>query len=455
MTTRPILIRNVRILDVGDAFDQVGDLLLRDGHVASRGGHVSPSDAIVIDGTSLVATPGFIDFHAHLREPGFEDKETIATGAAAGARGGFTTLCAMPNTNPAIDNGTVVDFVLQRAREAGPVRVLAVGAVTIGRAGKVLTDMEELAGAGVVAFTDDGAPVADARMMRNALLYAADLGLPVVDHCEDYTLTKGTGIHDGWVASRLGLAGYPSAGEESLVARDIALAGMTGGWFHAAHLSTAGGAELVRRAKQRGLRVTAEVTPHHLTMTEEWVLGHQGRHARGPLTAAAYDTHAKVSPPLRAIDDRAAMVEALKDGTIDSIATDHAPHTWSDKTMPFDDANVGLSVLETAFGSLMALVHGGELPLETLIRKLTVGPAAMLGPRHAGLATLRPGTPADVVLFDPNEEWVVDTARFASKGKNTPLRGATLKGRVRLTIAQGQIVHDGMQPETLKKVARS
>ena len=435
------LIRGARLIDPATGSDAIGDLLVRDGAIASG----DASDARVIDGTGLVVAPGFIDLHTHLREPGHEDKESITTGTAAGARGGFTTLCCMPNTVPAIDNATVVDFIRRQADAAGPVRVLAFGAVSVGRAGKELTDMEELARAGALGFTDDGAPVATGHLMQSALLYAGQLGLPIMDHCEDFSIEQGLGINEGWVSSKLGLAGYPAAAEESIVARDIALAELTGGHFHVAHLSTAGSADLVRQAKAKGLRVTAEVTPHHLTLSEEWVLGTHGViEAGAPVTPAAYETRAKMSPPLRSLGDQAALIDALRDGTIDAIATDHAPHTFGDKATPFDEAANGISVLETAFGSLMGLVHAGELDLPTLAHRMAAGPASVLGERFAELATLAEGTPADLVLFDPDEEWVVDAASFASKGKNTPLDGQTLKGRVKMTIAGGEIAYDGL-----------
>ncbi|MCH8974419.1 MAG: dihydroorotase [Chloroflexi bacterium] len=451
-----LLIKNARIIDPSDGSDAVGDLLIDGGVIAGRGPlSKSVLDATrVVDGTGMVVAPGFIDLHAHLREPGGEDKETIATGTAAGARGGFTTICCMPNTTPVIDSATVVQFIARQAADAGPVRVLPFGAVSRGRAGVELTDMEELARAGVAGFTDDGNPVATGHLMQMALLYAGQLGLPVMDHCEDHSITRrsgmnegthGLGVNEGWVASRLGLAGYPSAAEESIVARDIALLELAGGALHIAHLSTAGGIEQVRRAKERGLRVTAEATPHHLTMTEAWVLGSHGRGSPDEaLSNDAYETRAKVSPPLRAETDRQALVEALADGTVDAIATDHAPHTFADKAVPFEEAAVGLSVLETALGSLMGLVHGGALDLAALVHRLTAGPAGVLGERYADLATLRKGTPADVVLFDPDESWVVDAASFASKGKNTPLDGETLVGRVKLTVAGGEIAYDGL-----------
>ena len=437
--SRPIFINGARIIDPAARSDRTGALFVRDGVIAAAPDMV-PADALVIDGKGLVAAPGFIDLHAHLREPGFEDKESIETGTAAAAAGGFTTVCAMPNTSPAIDTAAVVDFITHRAQEAGPVRVLAFGAVSKGRKGVELTDMEELARAGVVGFTDDGSPVATGLLMEKALLYAGELGLPVMDHCEDHSITAGLGMHEGAVASRLGLAGYPSAGEESLIARDIALLGLTGGHFHVAHVSTAGGVEMVRMAKRRGLRVTAEVTPNHLTMTDGWVLGgNDPGGVAGPLTASAYDTRAKVSPPLRACADRDALVEGLRDGTIDAVATDHAPHTFGDKATPFDEAAVGISTLETALGSLMGLVWSGAIDLPTLVARLTSGPASVLGERFANLTSLAVGTPADIVLFDPEERWTVDVSRFASKGKNTPLAGHTLQGRVKVTIAGGEV----------------
>lgn len=442
--SEPIIIKGARLIDPSSAMNSEGDILIRDGSIVPANDRI-PSEAIVVDGTGLVCSPGFIDLHTHLREPGFEDKESIATGTAAAAAGGFTTVCAMPNTDPAIDAATVVDFIAQQARAAGPIRVLAFGAVSKGRNGEQLTDMEELARAGVVGFTDDGSPVATGHLMEMALLYATQLGLPIMDHCEDHSITRGLGINEGRVASRLGLAGYPAAGEESIIGRDIAVLGLTGGHFHVAHLSTAGGVEMVRSARKRGLHVTAEVTPHHLTMTDDWIIGtHGASSASGPLTTLAYDTHAKVSPPLRANADRDALIAGLIDGTIDAIATDHAPHTFGDKAVPFDEAAVGISVLETAFASAMSLVHSGLVDLPTVIQRLTTGPAEVLGDRFAQIATLACGSPADLVLFDPNEEWMVDPMTFRSKGRNTPLAGVIMRGKVKLTIASGQIAYDGI-----------
>ena len=445
---RPILITGVRIIDAALGIDQTGDILVRDGVIESCGGSASAEGATVIHGDGLVAAPGFIDLHTHLREPGFEKKETIASGTAAAARGGFTTLCCMPNTNPAIDSPEVVAYIQRKAAAAGPIRVYPIGKVTQGRAGKELADLAALAQAGVVGFSDDGAPVADSNVMQTALAQAAEFGLPVIDHCEDPDISRDGAINEGWVASRLGLPGWPAVAEETMIARNIALAELTGGHAHIAHLTTAAGAELVRQGKARDVHVTAEVTPHHLTMSEEWVAGiHDPAQATAAVGTAlatdAYDTRAKVNPPLRTASDPSLLAAALREGVIDAIATDHAPHTVQDKAARMQEAAFGISVLETAFGSLMGLVHEGLLDLPTLVHRLTVGPASVLGERFAEYATLKPGTPADIVLFDPEATWTVDTRLFASKGTNTPLDGVTLKGRVVLTMAAGQIAYDG------------
>ena len=315
-----------------------------------------------MEATGLVASPGFIDLHCHLREPGFEYKETIAAGARAAARGGFTSLCCMPNTEPPLDTAAVVDFLKRRAETEATVRIHPVACISKGRLGKELTEMEELASAGAVAFSDDGDPVYDPNLMRLALTYSLDLGLPITNHCQDLSLSRNGVMAEGWVSSRLGLSGIPAAAEETMIARDIALAELTGGRLHVAHVSTAGSVPMIRQARERGLPVTAEVCPHHLTITEDWVLGGQGADVRaaGPL---AYDTSTKVYPPLRSRRDVDALVEGLAEGVIDCIATDHAPHELSSKQVTYQDAAFGISVLETAFGSTMQLVHRGSLTL--------------------------------------------------------------------------------------------
>ena len=419
--------------------DRIADLLIEYGVIAGIDTQIAREDAQVVDAASRVVSPGFIDLHCHLREPGFEYKETIATGTLAAARGGFTTVCAMPNTDPVMDTRATVEFVLGRARDEGVVRVLPIGAVTKGSRGAELAEMVELADAGVVGFSDDGHPVADANVMRQALSYSSSLGLPIINHCEVPELSSGGVMNEGWTANRLGLRGIPNASEEAMVARDISLVETVGGRLHIAHASTAGTVELVCQAKERGASVTCEATPHHLTLADEAVLGNAGEHgAFEPLTAAAYDTNAKVAPSLRSHGDVAAMVEGLRDGTVDFIATDHAPHGRTDKLCTFDEAANGISVLETALGSVMSLVHGGALTLPLAVERLTAAPARFLG---MDLGTLKPGSPADVTIFDPNAEWLVDPAEFASKGKNTPLAGTTLKGRVMATLAEGGVVY--------------
>ncbi len=450
MTTQEaVLIRGARLLDPSAGVDQEGDILLVDGRIHQIGGTVRDGDVPpgchVIPGAGLLTCPGFIDLHTHLRDPGYEHKETVATGVMAAARGGFTTICCMPNTNPPMDTVSVVEYVLRRAREANGVRVLPIGCVTKGRAGKELAEMWELAQAGVVAFSDDGSPVSDVHLMRQALTYTKGLGLPVINHCQDMGLAQGGVVNEGWVSGYLGLRAWPPAAEEVMAARDIALAELTGGRLHLAHLSTAGSVELVRCAKERGVPVTAEVAPHHLTLDEAWVLGHGPDGAlTGHLTAAAYDTYAKVNPPLRTQKDIEALVAGLRDGVIDAVATDHAPHAITDKMVTFDEAEFGISGLETAVGALLGLVHRGDLSMKVLVERLTAGPVGVLGDKFKHLGTLRQGAPADVVLIDPQWEWTVKAGEFASKGKNTPLEGVTLKGRVMVTIAEGRLVYSGL-----------
>ena len=398
------LIRGGRVIDPSQDIDRVADVLLADGAVSAVDADIPQGDAQLIDASGLVVCPGFIDLHTHLRDPGFEYKETIATGTAAAARGGFTTVCAMPNTDPVMDSRSVVDLVLRKAGDEGVVRVLPIGAVTRGSNGAELSEMGELADAGVVGFSDDGHPVSDDNVMRQALSYASGLGLPIINHAEVKALSASGAINEGWVATRLGLRGIPNSAEEIMVARDIQLAELTGGRLHVAHASTAGTVELVRRAKERGLDVTCEVTPHHLTLTDEAVLGRAGCGPFGPLSGDAYDTSAKVAPPLRSREDVEAMVRALADGVVDFVATDHAPHGQTDKLCAFDDAANGISVLETALASLMTLVHSGDLPLPHGDRADDLGAGPLPGParpgqppprRRRGRDRLRPRRPMD------------------------------------------------------------
>jgi dihydroorotase len=435
-----LAIRGGRVLDPGHSLDTIADVLIEGGRIAAVGLDLASSAEGVIEAEGLVVCPGFVDIHCHLRDPGFEHKETIETGTRAAARGGFTTVCCMPNTEPPIDSRAAVEYVLRTAAAVGLVRVLPIGCVSRGRHGETLAELADLADAGAVGFSDDGNPVADGALMRRALEYSRIVGLPVIDHCEDPSLAKEGVMHEGWVATRLGLRGQPAAAEEAAVARDIALAEFTGGHVHIAHVSTKGSVNLVRAAKARGVNVTAEVTPHHLTLTHEAVAFSSG--GNGGLV---YDTNAKVNPPLRTPEDVLACIEGLLDGTIDAIATDHAPHASEDKLCEFDQAAFGISNLETALGALLTLVPGGRLDLPTVVENLTAGPLKALGldrrPGLEGLGSLSPGAPGDMVVLDPQREWVVEPERFASKGRNTPLAGRTLRGQVVATVYGGRVVY--------------
>lgn len=438
--SKSILIKSGRIIDPSSDIDEITDLLIVDGKIAKVGLldlENPPSEVYNAEG--MIVTPGFIDIHCHLREPGEEYKETIETGTKSAAAGGFTTVCAMPNTNPPIDTRSIVDFVKNKALTEGVVRVLPIGCVTKKSHGRELSEMSELADAGVIGFSDDGKPVSDANIMRQALAYSASLGLPIINHCEVPELADGASMNEGWVATRLGLKGMPNTAEEAMVARDISLSELTGGRIHLAHISTAGTLDLVRDAKERGINVTCEVTPHHLTLTDEAVLSiGDGNTSFDALTPHAYNTTAKVNPPLRNITDMSVMAMGIKDGTIDFIATDHAPHSSVDKVCTFQEAAFGISVLETALGSVLSLYHNSKLDLTTIIKKLTSDPAEFLG---SNLGTLKVGRPADVTVFDLNEDWKVDTSLFLSKGKNTPLDGATLTGKVKATFYGGENVY--------------
>jgi dihydroorotase len=450
--TSALLLRGGQIIDPLQGREVVGDLLISDGRIVAAGpeGEVQPHiDQLLQSGQQLqilnlhpglVVSPGFVDLHVHLREPGYEDKETIQTGALAAARGGFTTICCMPNTRPVLDSQATLEFVA-RAASSAAARVRPIAAISKGEKGAELSEMAELAQAGAVAFSDDGRPVSNSKLMRSALEYASMLDRPVVEHCEDEGLAAGGVMNEGAVATKLGLKGWPSAAEEIMLARDLALVRLTGGRYHAAHISTAGSVELIRRAKAEGLRVSAEVTPHHLLLTDEWVAGRRAGllGADSQAQGLPYDTATKVNPPLRTQRDADALLEGLLDGTIDAIATDHAPHTDVDKACEYDQAAFGISGLETALGALMALVHAGKLPLATLLAALTIRPAQTFS---LSAGTLLPGAAADVTTFDPHERWLVDPRRFASKGKNTPLAGLTLKGRVRYTILGGRLVYE-------------
>jgi len=427
-----LLIRGGHIIDPSQGIDQIGDLLIAEGKIVQAGGTVPLSKAQNLDATGLVICPGFIDLHCHLREPGFEDKETIATGTKAAAIGGFTTVCCMANTEPPLDTPAAVDWVKQKTSKDSLVAVLPIGCITKGRKGEELTDMAGLTEAGVVAFSDDGDPVASSWLMRRAMEYSRDLGLPIIDHCEDKALSDNGLINEGQVSGNLGLKGIPAAAEEVMVARDLILAKLTKARIHIAHVSTKGSVELIRRAKEEGISVTVEVTPHHLTLTEERIAGESPN--------KSFDSNAKVNPPLRTKEDVEALIEGLKDGVIDAIATDHAPHTLADKNCGLELAVFGISGFETAFGCLMSLVHQGEISLTRMISKLTCEPAKVIG-RNGELGTLKVGATANITILDPDREWIVNSRNFASKGKNTPYDGYKFKGKVMATIVSGRIVY--------------
>jgi len=426
---KPLLIYGGRIIDPSQDLDEPANLLITGGEISWLGKANTPPPGNSYDtlhAQGLIVSPGLVDLHCHLRDPGFEEKETISSGTKAAARGGFTTVCCMPNTNPPLDNQSSIDYVKSKAEAEGAVSVLPIGCISKGRKGIELAEMGELAESGVIAFSDDGNPVSNSRLMRQAMDYSRAFGLPIIEHCEDLSLSEGGQMNEGLISTRLGLQGIPAAAEEVILARDLALAELTRAWLHVAHVSTRGSVELIRRAKEKGVRVTCEVTPHHLTLTEEKVIG--------------YDTNTKVNPPLRTAKDIEALIQGLLDGIIDVIATDHAPHTEVDKLCEFALAEFGISGLETALGSLMSLVHNGRLDLKTLISKLTLEPARIIGGKYGRLGTLKVKSPAHVTIFDPGKEWLVDTRSFASKGRNTPLGGTVLKGKVVATIYRGKIV---------------
>ncbi len=413
-------------MDPRSGLDGVADILIEGGRIVAVDKDVPAESATVLDASGKVVMPGLVDMHVHLREPGREDEETIETGTRAAGRGGFVAVACMPNTDPPLDTGAAIRFVLSRASEAGSTRVLPVGAITKGLAGVELAEIGELHRAGAVGVSDDGHSVQDPGVMRRAMEYADMFGIPVISHAEDVRLSAAGVMNEGAWSTRLGLPGSPAAAEEIAVARDIRLAELTGARLHIAHLSTAGSVELVRRAKDRGVRVTCEATPHHFTLTEEAVAG--------------YDANTKVSPPLRTRADVEAVRKGLADGTIDAIASDHAPHTVEEKEVEYELAASGMVGLETSLAlSFTELVLPGILALAQLVERMSYGPARILGLDWPGIA---PGAEANITVLDPDEEFVVDPASFASRSRNTPFGGRRLRGAVVATIARGGLVHE-------------
>lgn len=427
-----LVIKNGRVIDQATNMDGLYDVVVMGGRIASikpagEKGVESLEGWDVIDATGKLVLPGFVDLHVHLREPGFEYKETIKTGTASASAGGFTTVLCMANTSPVNDNASVTRYILKKAVDEGVVRVRPVGAVTKGLKGESLSDMAELVEAGCVAFSDDGRGMADGALMLSALEYSRIFDVPVITHAEDPLLASNGVMHEGVVSTRLGLKGIPAAAEDSMVARDVMLAQGSGARLHVAHVSTRGAVAIIRDAKSRGVRVTAEATPHHLTLDHTSVEG--------------YDTNFKMNPPLREPEDIAALIEGLKDGTIDAIATDHAPHSVNEKDVEFDQAANGIVGLETALSLALGLVEQGALDFTTAIRAMTLNPARIARLDSGGTGTLRIGSPADITIVDAKREWTVEPAKLMSKSKNTPFAGRTLKGRAVYTLVDGNVVY--------------
>jgi dihydroorotase len=404
------------------------NILVLDGRIAEHDFRSTPPEGVeVLQCDGAIVAPGLIDVHCHLREPGREDVETIATGSRAAAAGGFTAVCAMPNTEPVTDNQAAVGFVLRQGQRARAARVYPIGAISLGQRGESLAEFGEMVGAGAVAVSDDGKPVVSAHLMRTALEYARSFRIPVIDHCEEPTLAAEGSMNEGLVSARLGLKGIPSEAEEIMVIRDILLARRTGGHVHLAHMSTAGSVELIRWGKERGINVTAEVCPHHISLTEDAV--------------GEYNTNAKMNPPLRTERDLEALREAVRDGTIDMVATDHAPHHYDEKEREFANAPNGIVGLETALAVVNStLVSTGILSFADLVDRMSAAPARIFGLPGG---TLRKGSVADITVFDPALEWTVDPAAFLSNGRNTPYAGRKLTGRARYTIVEGSVVYRG------------
>lgn len=420
-----LVIRNGRVIDPASGLDAVCDVYLAAGRVGAVGANLdAPSSAAVFDATGMIVAPGFIDMHVHLREPGFEHAESIETGARAAAAGGFTSVCCMPNTSPVNDSATVTSYIIERAKQKSVVNVYPIGAITKGSKGEELAGIGAMVKAGAVAISDDGRPVMNSRVMRRAMELAKSHDIPVIDHCEDLNLSAGGDMHEGETSVRRGLRGIPSAAEDVMVARDILLAEVTGARFHVAHISTHHAVAMVAFAKKRGLKVSCEATPHHFVLADS--------------DTAPYDSNYKMKPPLRGKHDVAAVLEGLVDGTVEVIATDHAPHAGSEKMQEFERCPFGITGLETAIGiTLEELVHPGRITLRKMIELYTTGPARVMG---LDRGTLAPGAPADVTIFDTATAWTYDVNKTQSKSKNSPFHGHTYKGGPVATIVAGRIV---------------
>ena len=427
-----ILIKGGRVIDPGN-FDGIADILVEDGKIVKiregKGTHASPSatqgkETRIIDATRKIVTPGLVDMHVHLREPGHEYKETIESGCLAAASGGFTAICCMPNTNPVNDNSQVTKFILEKARLADTIRVYPAAAISKGLEGSQLCEYSDLKDAGAVAISDDGRPVTDNQLMRRAMEYAMGFGLPIISHCEDLDLLAGGVMNEGALSTQMGLPGIPNACESVMVMRDIALSELTGSPVHIAHVSTMESVRAIRAAKKRGVSVTAETAPHYFTLTEDAV--------------DQYNTNAKMNPPLRSKKDREAVRQGLADGTIDVIATDHAPHSLIEKEVEFDQAENGIIGLETSVSLSLKLVEDGVLKMDKLIEKMSTNPARILKFENG----LSPGNPADITIIDPDTSYTIDANRFKSLSRNTPFNGREVKGKAILTMVGGKIVFE-------------
>jgi dihydroorotase len=428
-----LLIRHGTIIDPSQSLEAKRDLLISDGRVAAIGENINTENLEVFDASGMIVAPGFIDLHVHLREPGFEYKETILTGARAAVAGGFTSVCCMPNTNPVNDNSSVTSFIIEQGRAAGLANIYPIGAITRGIRGEQLAEIGEMKNAGIVAISDDGKPVCDTGLMRKAMEYSRDFDLPVVDHCEDCCISPGWAMHEGEYSALLGLKGLSGAAEDLQVSRDIQLAEITGARVHIAHISTAKSVDFVRQAKKKGLTVTCEVTPHHFTLTDAEVYRRN------------YDTNTKMAPPLRTKDDLEAIIEGFRDGTIDAIATDHAPHHANEKMLEFDRAPNGVIGLETAVSlALDRLFDRGVVSLGRLVELLSCQPARVF---NLDGGTLKVGSRADLTIFDPEKRVKVDASKFQSKSRNTPFDGWELKGSAVATIVNGRIVWSDLQSQ--------
>ncbi len=419
-----IVIKNGRVIDPASGRDRVADVLIVDGRIAGVGADLSSAAAQVFDASGMIVTPGFIDMHVHLREPGFEHAETIESGSRAAAAGGFTSICCMPNTKPVNDSATVTSYIVERARKQAVVNVFPIGAITKGSAGEELAAIGAMKAAGAVAISDDGRPVMNARVMRRAMEFARSYDLPLIEHCEDLNLSAGGDMHEGAQSVRWGLRGIPSASEDVMVARDLVLAQLTGARYHVAHISTRNSVAMVKHAQQSGLAVTCEATPHHFALSDS--------------DMAAYDSNYKMKPPLRAVCDCGAVIAGIVDGAIGTIATDHAPHPGSEKMQEFERCPFGIIGLETALGlALEKLVTPGRITLNRLVELFTTGPESVM---RLGRGTLAAGAPGDVTIFSTDAEWTYDVNQSASRSRNSPFDGRTFKGGPIATIVNGEIV---------------